>query len=1207
MADDQVKYSELLVKDEDVFANLIKELGDVKTKISELKTEASGLSGVLKNISTATREQQQATAANAKSVELLAQKTKDLAATKKNLEDATKRFGNLTDEEVGRLDRLATKLKFSSQWQEATAKLVDTTNMSYNEMKATLAVLTNALHTFGTEEKKNSDEAKALENAIERVRDAMKELDDRTKAVAAAEKQMAEEAKKAAQEEEEAYKASQKEAAKRVKTQEELHNARQKEIEDAFKARDAEMAKMKLTEEEYNSVKQLKSALAGTAQEQIAAMQNLEIQNKSYNELYQTYNAIKDVLKAMTTVNTEAGKAMTAQAAKIYDTMNELQKATGKYTLQVGKYRAAFDGLGYSFQQILREAPSALNLNQFFLAISNNIPQFIDQLKAFRDEQTAIKKNLADMTKGTKEYAEQQEKQMSVGKKLLTTFLSWQTAVLVGVMLLRKFGSALIDWVATLFKGAEKIKEIKNELSKVNALAQFQVEVLSRTQKELAELDMIVDRLRDIRRGTDEWDAGIANVNKITGQNLNSVTTTYDTLKKITDEYKNQAIQIAKNNVIAEMVGKSMANEAIRRVLYELNDLNSAASILGIKEGDDTYETLKRAFEYRNTKPVYPSSSVNIEPQLRSAMEGYVVGGDNAAYEQAVTNAWEDKMASYQGPTQEEIDKENKRVADLMERGMTMYKNLVNEHYETLSSDAINGLLEEMKIVRPENGKGASVKDLVDDLKTLKRAWEDAQIANIEDEYVREEAAEMKRHERFIKDKEAELKLVENDAERKVIIQKQIEEETNTHDRLMLEIDEKYRQEMIKRRNEEEAKAEKDARDNAKKQYKALSDSWQEERAKLIERGAKKKELIQAEIDAEIARLNTMLTVQRSLNGEIMTDEEKAKIEEWIRLLNQLKASGNFNLINAGQIFGNGGANIGKKEKGNYTSISDILWPDLNSDQTSALNSVFDQAKEALNGWMQAKVDAANQSKELADDEVAAAENALNREIELRNQGYANDVALKERELADAKKRQKEAAELQQKAKKDQLAVNTAMEASSMAVAVANLFKDFPLYAAIPLTAVLLGAFAAAKVQSFQAIKSTKYREGGVMLLEGGSHQSGHDVNLGIGPDGSNLRAEGGEYFAVINKRNSRRYGSEIPNIVNALNSGMFEDRYIKTSDAMGMLPRIIKADDGSTVDLSAVESGVGALVKQGERTWSTEGEYRVMRYKNLTRRVRVG
>ena len=153
---------------------------------------------------------------------------------------------------------------------------------------------------------------------------------------------------------------------------------------------------------------------------------------------------------------------------------------------------------------------------------------------------------------------------------------------------------------------------------------------------------------------------------------------------------------------------------------------------------------------------------------------------------------------------------------------------------------------------------------------------------------------------------------------------------------------------------------------------------------------------------------------------------------------------------------------------------------------------------------------------------------------------------------------------------------------------------------------MLLGSFAAAKVQSFQAINSTKYREGGYMLLEGGSHQSGHDVNLGIGPDGSNLRAEGGEYFAVINKRNSRKYSGEIPGIVNALNSGMFEDRYIKTSDAVGLLPRVVATDNGHNVDLSAVESGVGELVKQGERTWSTEGEYRVMRYKNLTRRVRI-
>lgn len=44
----------------------------------------------------------------------------------------------------------------------------------------------------------------------------------------------------------------------------------------------------------------------------------------------------------------------------------------------------------------------------------------------------------------------------------------------------------------------------------------------------------------------------------------------------------------------------------------------------------------------------------------------------------------------------------------------------------------------------------------------------------------------------------------------------------------------------------------------------------------------------------------------------------------------------------------------------------------------------------------------------------------------------------------------------------------------------------------------------------------------------------------------------------------------------------------------------------GASADLSVVENGVGELVRQGERRWSVEGEYRVERYKNRIRRVRV-
>lgn len=418
----------------------------------------------------------------------------------------------------------------------------------------------------------------------------------------------------------------------------------------------------------------------------------------------------------------------------------------------------------------------------------------------------------------------------------------------------------------------------------------------------------------------------------------------------------------------------------------------------------------------------------------------------------------------------------------------------------------------------------------------------------------------------------------------------------------------------------------------AQLKLKTMADNWQAERAQLIAEGASRKELLDAEFTAEIVRLKEMLKLERTVKGERMTEEEKQKVEEWIALLERMQKAGNYGGVNPGQVYSHGGQNIKTQGAHTWSNILDMLTVDdkgnnrgyvekiLGQDADninrwkSGVVEAFNQAKNALQSWMDAKKQAADLAKEEADDAVSAAENALNREIELRNQGYANNVALREKELAEAKRAQKEALEEQRKVARQEQMIEAASQASSLITASANLIASGTkggvagLIASIAAMGVMWGAFAAAQVKAYQMTnKKTQFREGGVMLLEGGSHESGHDVNLGIGPDGSNLRAEGGEYFAVINKRNSRRYGSEIPNIVNALNSGMFEDRYIKTSDALGKVGFVGAAtDNGHGVDLSAVESGVGALVKQGERTSWVEGNYRYERYKNLTRKIRV-
>ena len=1050
MADDQVKYSDLIADDVVKGLEVLNQaLQDIKTTMAGVKSEAASLGIAIKSVSTATREQQQATAQNAANVERLSKKMKDLSEEERKVEEIKRRYKKLTDEQI------------------------------------------QAVNAF-------------------------------------------------------------------------------------------------------------QQALRGNTASILAAVNAIDVENKSYNELNAMYNTLKDSLNAMTVAerqNTEAGKAMTAQSAKIYDTMNELQKATGKYTLQVGKYRAAFDGLGYSFQQILREAPSALNLNQFFLAISNNIPMFLDQLKAFKDEQKAIQENLKGMTKGTTEYEEQLSKVESVGQKLGRTLLSWQTGVLALIMIVRK-----IDWAklwANIKKVFTGVKEVKNEMSATVAMAKLMAEVTKKVADEATELDLVVERLREVKKGSEEWQAGIKTVNKITKENLGTTTATLKEVEKITEAYKKQAEQVAKNQILADMIAKSEANKIIRQSAYEANDLGGLSMLLDIKADTKDYKNLKELYdEYAKLKEQYQYFSTNPDATLTRTI-GTTSTGQVISQTLTASEALKSIEQSYTNAT-------------------TALDNFINNRLPILSKEAQEKLRAQFELINPlktgKNGRTYSLKDV--DFLESEQLDKDA-VIELESSFKQKLAMleEQRQKELLIlKEKyDKEKKDLEFNKKHNLIT----EEEYNAQ---LLKLDTNYNN-LIKtnyegnfeemgviqrkywnKRNELAAKeAERQEREEEKKNAAALKEVKDEEK--------------NFKTFQEIEKRKFELTKHTATEEKKFVMEQQMELLQWRidhaealgispELLEVMKAEYEQmkKMYDLGK-YSNGKQNI----QGNYTSISQILWPDLDSDQTSALNSVFDQAKEALNGWMQAKVDAANQSKELADDEVAAAENALNREIELRNQGYANDVALRERELADAKKRQQQAAELQQKAKKDQLAVNTAMEASSMAVAVANLFKDFPLYAAIPLTAVLLGAFAAAKVQSFQAINSTKYREGGVMLLEGGSHQSGHDVNLGIGPDGSNLRAEGGEYFAVINKRNSRRYGSEIPNIVNALNSGMFEDRYIKTSDAMGMLPRVIKADDGSTVDLSAVESGVGALVKQGERTWSTEGEYRVMRYKNLVRRVRVG
>lgn len=264
------------------------------------------------------------------------------------------------------------------------------------------------------------------------------------------------------------------------------------------------------------------------------------------------------------------------------------------------------------------------------------------------------------------------------------------------------------------------------------------------------------------------------------------------------------------------------------------------------------------------------------------------------------------------------------------------------------------------------------------------------------------------------------------------------------------------------------------------------------------------------------------------------------------------------------------------------------------------------EVKEAVSSLVDSWREQAHAAVEAADTQVESAQKIVDAEIEAQAQGYAANVARAQAELQQAKKNREEALKEEQKAQAAQMALDTATQASSLVTASANIWKSLsgvPLVGpalAVAALALMWGSFAASKIKAAQVAKET-YGEGTVELLKGGSHASGNDIFLGTTEDGKERRAEGGEYFAVINKRNSRKYGALIPDVINSFNDGTFAEKYMRSGEAMKGYAIQMMAG----ADLTKVEAGIDAIRKQGEESRTTEGGYTVVRYKNLTRRIK--
>ena len=323
------------------------------------------------------------------------------------------------------------------------------------------------------------------------------------------------------------------------------------------------------------------------------------------------------------------GKELLNGIQTVYKELVEAEQASGRFQRVVGNYASAFNGLGFSVQQVARELPSlAISANTFFLAISNNLPMLADEIKKASLQYKAFKAELASGNKDIKPIA-------PVWQQLAKSIISWQTALVVGITLLSVYGKEVINWGKELVKGKNYILDL---LSAEQELALARRKGIEASKKERVELDLLYTKLKNTsasqKERTSAANAWISKYPKyadvINGEkvNLDKLKLAYNALSKeieqsaIARSYMDKAADIAvkKDKEDIKLKNQQVTLETARQRLLRANEERDKAleaqqkglygSTNAVAKANDEIVAANKAFQEQ--RKIYNDISNNI-------------------------------------------------------------------------------------------------------------------------------------------------------------------------------------------------------------------------------------------------------------------------------------------------------------------------------------------------------------------------------------------------------------------------------------------------------------------------------------------------------------------------------------------------------------------------------------------------------------------
>lgn len=1019
--------------------------------------------------------------------------------------------------------------------------------------------------------------------------------------------------------------------------------------------------------------------------EQQAAM----YETGSYKQRSIEYQKLTLQIKLMATDTEELRRKkleLQQQANELYIALRREDEAMDDYHRSVGNYNRVWDGLKHSINQVVRELPSlSVSLNTFFLAISNNIPMLVEEIQKAKEKNNDL--------------AAAGKKTIPVYKQIAAAIFSWQTALILLLTILPKYGEQIIDGIKEIIKGRKEIikttgalKNMSEEVTKNTKEYGKNIVSLKKLGYEWKNLTDDTSRLQWIKDNKTEFDKLDVSVKNVTdAENIFSKNT-----EIVVKAFKLRAKAAAATKLAMDEYGKVVESELqaerysnIRKGKEEepgffqnlwATATNLPAVFKGWLKGIwDLYEAVE---EYSNETAEAGTAnaekylaivkrleeeasklldSAGIEeahkydkekkgPKGRTPRDPFDTVNNmylkvQKKYEESITALQLDELKKRREAMLDTANATIRELENIYEKNERLLANVGNK-FQPLTQEQKDKILQAQEWIKEtiENIDEAwaindakiewairirtnetEIKNIETQLKSLKEGSEEAYKLQVRMIELRNEIASMQNSQAIDEERidsealyEAGLAEIEKlnrshqiqmlEITKSGLEQRLAATKANTKEFLDLQIEVLEQERKIALLQNEAMAPEVRMHPSVidadfQKRIKELIgqadmtrlEQLQElEKAKLEETEAAEIEITKLTLEHERNRLS--LQIQLAKKGMLDWSKEQIEAAEaTVRKIDkELKKIGSF-ISRVGEL-GLGGALLEKLG--------------FNDEQIEAMSDWANVIIDAINEIVDAEVEAAEKAVEAYEKRVNAAQSAYDAEVEARNNGYANNVATAKKELQQEKKNLQQKQKLLEEAQRRQEAINSLTQASSLITAAANIWSAFsslsvvgPILAAAAI-ATMFGSFAYAKIRAKQITSQAQaYGEGGLEFLEGGSHASGNDIDLGVqNKRKRRMKAEGGEALAIVNKRNTRKYRRVLPDIIESLNKGNFEDRYLNAFSVGENLA--LTTNLNSNIDLSRIENDVNYIRKQRETQYFTTTDGSIIVQRKNVRRV---